>query len=61
MKTGYSTKISQTSESQNHLPKKSNFHISISPSANKKKQFAMTDPVKTFLFLSWISPDLTIQ
>ena len=32
MKTGHTSKISQISEFQNHLPKKYNFYISISPS-----------------------------
>ena len=42
MKMGCTSKISQISEFQNHLPKKSDFHIS---ELIKKKQFAMTDPV----------------
>ena len=46
MKTGCTSKISQISEFQNHLPIKSNFHIYFFLSELiQKNQFAMTDPV----------------
>ena len=50
MKTGCTSKISQISEFQNHLPKKLKFNFSIKHpkqiKKKKKKQFAMTDPVE---------------
>ena len=46
MKTVCTSKISQISEFQNHIPKTFNFHTYISPSYYpKKNQFSMTDPV----------------
>ena len=50
IKAGFHNKISHISETQNHLQKKSNLHISISQTLIQKTQFAtMTDPVPTRL------------
>ena len=50
MKTGCTSKISQISEFQNHLPKNLTF-IFLSLRANQKNQFAMTDPALLFVKL----------